>query len=123
MSTYALAVTQEGQVFIWGTGGSVGAVVSGRLSISPQLLEAVPTSTPIKDISCGLGHSLFLTAKGQVWAWGNGGNGRLGLGDVYDRNEACMISSLASEVVVTVQCGASHSLALTDKGQVSTNYR
>lgn len=118
MSTYSLAVTKAGLVYIWGTGGAVGTVSSGRLSIAPQILEAVPLSMPIKDISCGLGHTLFLTVKGTVWAWGNGGNGRLGLGDIYDRTEACIVVGLANEVVISVQCGASHSLALTERGHV-----
>eukprot|EP01031_Cornospumella_fuschlensis_P031544 gene31544-38125_t len=118
MSTYALALTSKGQVFIWGTGGTVGAVTNGRLSISPQPLETIPSTVVVKDISCGLGHTLFLSTTGQVWAWGNGGNGRCGLGDVFDRTEACLLSSLAFEKIVALQCGASHSLALTDKGQV-----
>lgn len=118
MSTYALACSQGGLVYIWGTGGSAGAVANGRLNISPQILEAVPLSIPVKDISCGLGHTLFLTTRGTVWSWGNGGNGRLGLGDVFDRTEASMIYSLSNEVIIAVQCGASHSLALTNHGQV-----
>lgn len=118
MSTYALALTNKGQVFIWGTGGTVGTVSNGRLSISPQPLETIPSAVAVKDISCGLGHTLFLSTTGQVWAWGNGGNGRCGLGDVFDRTEACLLTSLSFEKVVALQCGASHSLALTDKGQV-----
>ncbi|RYH25809.1 hypothetical protein EON65_15245 [archaeon] len=123
MSTYALALTSKGQVFIWGTGGTVGAATNGRMSISPQPLETIPSIVTVKDISCGLGHTLFLSSNGQVWAWGNGGNGRCGLGDVFDRTEACLLSSLSFEKIVALQCGASHSLALTDKGQVRPQHR
>jgi hypothetical protein len=71
-------------------------------------------------LSCGLGHALFLTSHGRVFSWGNGGNGRLGLGDIQDRTEACIISTLGDEIISNVICGASHSLALTSKGQIYT---
>jgi alpha-tubulin suppressor-like RCC1 family protein len=62
-----------------------------RTDIVPQPLEALSEKTPVRDVACGLGHALFLMANGRVCSWGNGGNGRLGLGDTTDRAEACMI--------------------------------
>lgn len=127
MSTYCLAVSKYGKVYIWGTGGNAAAAnasnhpatsASNRLDIRPQLLDAISLKLLILDIACGLGHTLFLTNTGRVYAWGNGGNGRLGLGDLHDRNEACLISGLQEEIISQIVCGASHSLALTNKGQV-----
>lgn len=124
MSTYCLAISKVGKVYIWGTGGNAAAAnasshpASSRLDIRPQILDALSPKLSIIDIACGLGHTLFLTALGKVYAWGNGGNGRLGLGDLHDRNEACFITTLQDEIVSQVVCGASHSLALTNKGQV-----
>lgn len=86
----------------------------------PQLLEALPNKSHVIDVSCGLGHALFLIDTGRVFAWGNGGNGRLGLGNTTDRTDSCLITALAHEKVVSVQCGASHSLALTDAGTIYT---
>ena len=45
----------------------------------------------------GLGHALFLLDNGRVFSWGNGGNGRLGLGDISDRTEVVVV-----DVVVIV---------------------
>jgi alpha-tubulin suppressor-like RCC1 family protein len=67
--------------------------------------------------------------SGRVCAWGNGGNGRLGQGDVADRTEVCLVHLGAGEAANSggksveircraVQCGASHSMVLTDKGAV-----
>jgi E3 ubiquitin-protein ligase HERC2 len=118
MSTYCLALNPSGAVYIWGSGGSIGSISSAKADITPQLLDALPPKVKIIDISCGLGHALFLTSYGKIFSWGNGGNGRLGLNDLNDRTEACLISSLTEETITAVTCGASHSLALTQKGWI-----
>lgn len=84
----------------------------------PQRLEVLPMHVMIRDLSCGLGHALFLDTHGNVYSWGNGGNGRLGHGDNHDRAEACIVDALCDEEIIKVQCGASHSLALTSSGQM-----
>lgn len=111
---------------------------SSRMDIKPQLLEALSLDKGgavdrglgqggigaaggahvVVDISCGLGHALFLLSSGRVLSWGNGGNGRLGLNDLHDRAEASLVTALENEVVTQVQCGASHSLAVTDTGKL-----
>ena len=91
MSTYAVVVDAEGGVYVWGTGGSSGNMQGLRTDIIPQPLEALSEKMPVRDVACGLGHALFLMANGRVCSWGNGGNGRLGLGDTTDRAEACLI--------------------------------
>ena len=97
------------------TGGSSGNMQNMRTDILPQPLEALAEKAPISNVACGLGHALFLLSNGRVCSWGNGGNGRLGLGDTADRAEACLVKDLLEEVVISVQCGASHSMAITKK--------
>jgi alpha-tubulin suppressor-like RCC1 family protein len=118
MSTYCLALNNSGAVYIWGVGGTVGTMPSSKTDITPQLFDALPMRVKVVDLACGLGHALFLTNFGRVFSWGSGGNGRLGLGDVVDRTEACLVTALCSESITSVVCGASHSLAITSKGQV-----
>jgi alpha-tubulin suppressor-like RCC1 family protein len=130
MGTSTVALDQFGLVYMWGVGGSAGGSLMNtgygagyglhdqRLHLHPQLMETLPPGTKIADISCGLGHALFLTTRGEVYSSGSGGNGRLGLGDTSDRKQPCLITSILDEQVVSVQCGASHSLALTAKGTV-----
>lgn len=121
-----------------GSGGGGYNRHSSRMDIKPQLLEAlsldkggivdrglgagsmgtVGGAHVVVDISCGLGHALFLLSCGRVLSWGNGGNGRLGLNDLNDRAEASLVTALEHEVVTQVQCGASHSLAVTRTGKL-----
>jgi alpha-tubulin suppressor-like RCC1 family protein len=120
MSTFSLALSDEGDVFLWGTGGALSLSLSPSLSLSllPQKLEALPARTHVVDIACGLGHSLFLAQTGVVFVWGSGSNGRLGLGDTSDRSTACVLTSLLQERICAVVCGASHSLCLTKQGSI-----
>lgn len=124
MSTYAIAIDSKGSTYVWGTGGSAGSNHGHRTDLEPQVLEALPQKLAIVDISCGLGHTMFLTSTGRIYSWGNGGNGRLGVGDNLDRAEATLLTQFnavagaAPPHIKAVQCGACHSLALTDSGTV-----
>lgn len=120
MSTYTLAINSDGVPFVWGTGGSTGATQALRTDVFPQMLDALPSSVKVRDVSCGLGHALFLTDSGRVFSWGNGGNGRLGLGDVNDRSEASFVEGVAHCFISFIQAGASHSLALSSTGGLWT---
>lgn len=52
----------------------------------------------------------------QVFSWGIGCNGRLGLGDVQDRTLACYVEAIEGVEVEAVFCGVSHSMAVCSKG-------
>ena len=75
-------------------GGAASTAVGVRADIQPQLLEALPNKAVVIDVACGLGHALFLVDGGRVYYWGNGGNGRLGLGSCSDRTDSCFITGL-----------------------------
>ena len=134
--TTTIGIDTGGSVIIWGAGWSAGGSINthttlsnviygngihdNRINIQPQKVTLLPFTTPVIDVSCGLGHALFLTNTGCVWSSGSGGNGRLGVGDTIDSKEPCYLSSLKGVTIVAVQCGASHSLALSSKGKVYT---
>ena len=74
------------------SGGSSASTSQSSVDHLPSYLDAVPTRYRISDVSCGLGHCLFLTDAGRVLAWGNGGSGRLGLGSTADCIEATLVT-------------------------------
>ena len=119
MSTYSIAIDEDGIPYVWGTGGSATAnSASKSADILPAVPEYLPSGLPVLDVSCGLGHALFLVKGGRVYAWGNGGNGRLGLGTLTDRSDATPIVELDGHDIQSVCCGASHSMALTRTGKL-----
>ncbi|CAI5739736.1 unnamed protein product [Hyaloperonospora brassicae] len=111
-------------LYVWGHNASqqLGLDVAGE-----QVLDVTPVHAlhdqVIVDFSAGARHSLALNELGHVFAWGRGREGQLGLGDSIGVTRAVstprrITDALADHVVTKVACGDSHSLALTDAGDV-----
>lgn len=64
------------------------------------------------SVSGGRAHSMALTSKGEVWVWGSGRNGRLGLGSSNNEGEPTLLDSLEGSVVLQAVAGFDHSLLL-----------
>ncbi|XP_021697448.1 probable E3 ubiquitin-protein ligase HERC4 isoform X1 [Aedes aegypti] len=81
-------------------------------------------SSSVQQAACGTSHTLLLTKDGKLFSCGNNDHGQLG----HDtdclpnkRPRTCrfkFISSLENYIVTHVSCGTTHSLALTNWGQV-----
>ncbi|KAJ4833183.1 RCC1 domain-containing protein rug3, mitochondrial [Turnera subulata] len=132
------------QVFSWGRGASGqlgGGIEEIRLYPAPVGLLHLPSSftlsptpgrlvslndqahgrgqsVPQVGISCGLFHSA-LVVEGQLWVWGKGDGGRLGLGH---ENPAFVptLNPYINGPVTSLALGGIHSVALTNSGQVFT---
>jgi alpha-tubulin suppressor-like RCC1 family protein len=80
----------------------------------------VPPGLKIASASCGQTHNVALTTTGRVLSWGSGALGQLGHGSTSDRLHATMIRALLSDSspVVSVSCGANHTVAVTEEGDV-----
>ena len=76
----------------------------------------------VVDLACGARHTLLLTNRGDVFAFGCNWDGQLGLGDTTDRHTPtplkafALLRALHSRVVVQVACGAEHALAIDNSG-------
>jgi len=128
---HSLALTKQGQVFAW------GCASYGRLGLgdSETQLETQPTElganfepapqlisqlSNIKAVVCGRAHSLALNEAGEVYAWGSGDHGRLGLDctDSTQSNDSVLVSTpalvscLDGGVVTAVGCGYRQSFAV-----------
>ncbi|GLU03904.1 hypothetical protein SLE2022_210750 [Rubroshorea leprosula] len=78
----------------------------------PLVVAGLAGETPI-SVSGGRAHSIALTSKGEVWVWGCGKNGRLGLGSSNDEVEPILIDSLEEMEVLQAVSGFDHNLILT----------
>ena len=64
-------------------------------------------------------HSLALTADGNVWSFGCGSWGRLGLGDICSRLVPTKLAGqFGGAKIAMIAAGGSHSLAVTEEGDV-----
>lgn len=112
------AVTEEGIVHMWGDNSHGQCGISG-ISVVPNPTpvnivddEIVPPEVVrIQDVACGAQHTLALSRKHEVWAWGSGC--QLGLmTSVFPVWKAQKIEHLSGRYVVQIACGEFHSLAL-----------
>lgn len=76
----------------------------------------------VRTISCGGVHTLAVTEAGELWAWGQGAQGRLGLNDGQPRLVPTRVDPqhFAHAPISTVAAGYSHSAAVTSGGALYT---
>jgi len=76
----------------------------------------------IVDVKFGETHAVVLTDKGQVFSYGKGKYGQLGLGGsasgMSTRVALPVLSALADKRVVSISAGSHHTVALTEGGDV-----
>ena len=115
------AVVLGGQLYMWGSvvGGKCGL---GEVVDKAECYCSVPTrvmvgadDARVVRVSCGAGHSAVVTESGQLYVFGCGDGGRLGLGDYRMENAylPTLVECLAHERVSSVSCGNSTTIALT----------
>ncbi len=68
-------------------------------------------------VACGAHHSTAISRKGELYAWGLGCHGELGLGR-WGPIELALPRQCSSPSVriVSVACGANHTLAIAESG-------
>ncbi|TVU05773.1 hypothetical protein EJB05_48956 [Eragrostis curvula] len=114
-----LALTEDGVLWAWGNNeyGQLGTGDTQPRS-QPIRIEAL-SDVKLVDIAAGGWHSTALTEEGEVYAWGRGEHGRLGLGDDKSSHMVPLqVQLLAGEDIVQVSCGGTHSVALTRDGRM-----
>eukprot|EP00058_Branchiostoma_floridae_P022901 XP_002608391.1 hypothetical protein BRAFLDRAFT_95399 [Branchiostoma floridae] len=122
---FTLAVTEDGQLFSWGSNafGQLGVPeVKGHTSVPTpvQTLQGVR----IVGVAAGLRHAVALDDTGSVWTWGAGKRGQLGR---LEEGRCPTVSKQTGKVqldvessIVAVKAGSYHSLALTEDKRVWT---
>lgn len=110
---HSLAVTYDGRLFTWGQG------VSGQLGHGSTVSTSTPTMVKglcgVKSVAGGVSHSAAVTDAGILFAWGHGGSGRLGHGNTDQKLVPTLVGGDLPSIRL-VQCGDSHTLALSDMG-------
>ena len=153
-TVHNLALTKDGRVFAWGSsqGGQLGLseeYLLNKPGFKDTLFLHEPTLIHINKslknnsieinenddefiikVSCGEAHSLALSSKGEVYSWGFGSNGQLGLGFCEDNFEPGLASqmsrkftpqylkSLEDTNIKDIQCGKTFTMFINDKKEV-----
>lgn len=106
-------------MFSWGRGNS-GQLGCGNVS-SEDSVKCVNTLSGhfVVDVHCGESHTVALTVEGEVYAWGGGSMGQLGLGDLLRQNLPIQVSNLENRII-QIGCGKRHSVAVSKEGRLFT---
>jgi len=83
----------------------------------PVLVEGRPAGR-IVDVAAGQTHGAFVTSKGELYMWGFGLSGQLGLGDRESRTAATPVAALAGTDIVDVELGNGSSYAIAGDGRL-----
>jgi len=105
-------LTTDGKVYAWGNNqyNQLGLSDSAKV---PTLVNTLP---PIKQISLGTYHTLFLDYDGNVWSSGLNSQGQLGIGNTNTPSIPTKIPLLAN--VKYINAGAYSSYAILNNGDL-----
>uniref|UniRef100_A0A8D2ZTR7 non-specific serine/threonine protein kinase n=1 Tax=Scophthalmus maximus TaxID=52904 RepID=A0A8D2ZTR7_SCOMX len=117
---FTACVTDEYQMYMFGSDyyGCIG--VEGELGIEilePVLLEFFE-ERPVRQVSCGDNHVVVLTQNGEVFSWGCGEYGRLGLECEDDFSSPMQVELPKGAIISSVSCGSDGTFYLTETGKV-----
>jgi len=123
---FAMALDDEGHLYTWGenTYGQLG----NNTTADSKVPVAVDTSGVLKGkkisaIAAGDQHCLALSDDGRLYACGMNDYGQLGTQTTFGDSVPVEVYTggyLAGKNIVAVSCGAMHSVALDDRGNIYT---
>ncbi|KAJ0973190.1 hypothetical protein J5N97_021149 [Dioscorea zingiberensis] len=118
--SHCLAVTMDGEVQSWGRNqnGQLG-LGTNEDSLVPQKIQSFQ-GIPVKMIAAGAEHTAAVTEDGELYGWGWGRYGNLGLGDRNDRLIPEKVSSVGGQNMVLVACGWRHTITVSSSGNLYT---
>ncbi|KAL0226674.1 hypothetical protein P9112_013998 [Eukaryota sp. TZLM1-RC] len=111
-----LAISDIGELWVWGRN------VNGQLGLGDNVDRDVPTRVnlvgfdSVFDIATGDSHSVVSLNNGEVYSFGWGNGGQLGVGSYDDHYSPVLVDSYSNPVQVSA--GSGHSVFLTVDGSV-----
>ena len=125
---YSAALSEDGDVYTWGFGGSTGKGAGCLGHGNKESVEAPKKvlvaggeeNVRFVQIAGGKKHMLALGEDGEVWSWGHGACGKLGNNSSRDQLEPFPVDFfLDNDIVVDhIACGESHNLAVARDGRL-----
>jgi alpha-tubulin suppressor-like RCC1 family protein len=137
---HSLSIDSTGSLYTWGAGacGQLGVEDIHNLPVDDDGYPYQPVPKYLKSLKgqnitlgvCGDVHTLVLNDKGEVYSFGGGSFGQLGLGPINkmpldsDRYPYMPIPTkveiLNDMNIVNIACGDSHSMAVDNEGRLYT---
>lgn len=106
----------------WGSGGH-GRLGHGSTTdfLEPKLIESISNISLVpKKVVAGYDHTAILTDKGQVYIWGSGPHGELGIGQVSRQKVPILLDFSVENPVSDLSIGNQFTAAVTTTNEVYT---
>jgi len=119
-SSRSLFLNSQGRVWTCGLGPmALGYEEAQRDALSLRAKPLQFTEEPIIQIVAGYLHSLFMSNRGDIWAYGANSEGQLGLGTMeYRCSQPTIIKALANRRITQITAGGAHTLFLEEDGSL-----
>ncbi|KAL9959343.1 hypothetical protein ACROYT_G032657 [Oculina patagonica] len=115
---HSMALSADHRVWSWGWG------VHGQLGVGSIEDVLLPTHVTALDeyevtkLAAGYSHSAVLTSQGQVFTFGGGLYGQLGLGTNGKQTLPIFVEALKNQKVYLICCGSFETLAVTEDQKI-----
>ncbi|XP_069767306.1 serine/threonine-protein kinase Nek8 isoform X3 [Narcine bancroftii] len=115
---FTVCLTDRGIIMSFGN-GSNGCLGHGTFNdvTQPKIVEAL-LGFEIAQVSCGASHVLAATNDREVFSWGRGDNGRLGLETQESHSSPQQVSTPPEYEAQKVLCGIDSSMILTTQNHI-----
>ncbi|MCA8838287.1 MAG: hypothetical protein K8963_10620, partial [Proteobacteria bacterium] len=113
--THTCAVNTNGALYCWGLGsfGKLGLGNNTNLRASPIQVGSL---TNWSQVSTGVAHTCAVNTNGELYCWGAGLSGRLGLGNTNSPNTPTQVGSLTNWSQVSA--AFNHTCAVNTAGEL-----
>ncbi|KAM3870835.1 serine/threonine-protein kinase Nek9 [Diretmus argenteus] len=117
---FTACITDEDQMYMFGSDyyGCIGVESELRSEVLEPVLLEFFEERPVRQVSCGDNHVVVLTQSGDIYSWGCGEHGRLGLECEDDFSSPMQVEIPKLAIISSVTCGSDGTFFLTETGKV-----
>ena len=112
---HTVMLAKDGMVWVCGRGkhGQLGMGDTSEVCELTHLIKIRRVS--VKQVCCGLEHTVLVTHSGDVWTFGRGTHYQLGHGNTKNLNQPTLVDQLVCFWVDNAQAGEFHTLVMTEE--------
>jgi len=96
---HSLATDSNGNLFSWGW-NKFGQLGLGHNNDTCSPCEVkLPSNRKVRKLASGWRHTMVVTENGELYSWGRGVNGQLGLNSTVDANSPREVPALSADTI------------------------
>lgn len=114
-SDHSVGIDKYGRIWSWGY-NSNGQLGDNTVTSRSTPIQISGTTKTFCNIDSNSSFNLAIDKYGQIWSWGDNGNGQLGVNSIVSKRTPISICGI-NKTFCNISTGTSHSLAIDKYGQ------